>query len=133
MAHMSILDDQDGKPMREYSKYGCPHCVSGMIYIGHGDYKEEFDCYCQTVIELFTPRPGELCGSEKGLGDKEKAEVIERVSKEPRYMKDGFVCIGGIGSQGRCHGRGPGKDCPYCFRLEDGSGSGVRRSQLMQG
>lgn len=56
------LDNQDGKPMREYDSMGwsCPHCIMEMIYIGYGDYKEVFDCYCQTVKQPQLPLEGEL-------------------------------------------------------------------------
>ena len=59
---MCVLDNTDGKPLREFntSKYDCPHCIIELVYVGHGDYIEEFECYCQTVCEPFAPQPGEL-------------------------------------------------------------------------
>lgn len=59
---MCVLDDNDGKPIREYDSKGhsCPHCIMEWVYFGHGDYIEVFECYCQTVCEPFAPQPGEL-------------------------------------------------------------------------
>ena len=59
---MCVLDDNDGKPIREYDSkgYSCPHCINELVYLGHGDYTEVFECYCQTVCESFAPQLGEL-------------------------------------------------------------------------
>jgi hypothetical protein len=57
-----VLDDTDGKTIREYDKknHNCPHCIIDLVYLGHGDYDEIYECYCQTVYEPFAPHPGEL-------------------------------------------------------------------------
>ena len=59
---MCILDDADGKPIREYDSKGhsCPHCIIELVYLGHGDFTEVCECYCQTVIESFALHQGEL-------------------------------------------------------------------------
>ena len=49
------------------------------------------------------------------LSDEEQAEAVQRAQREPRRVRSGLICIGGIGKHGECYGHGPSSDCPYCI------------------
>ena len=49
-------DDQDGLPIREFSSgFSCPTCIGDIVYFGHGDYDEVYECYCQSVFQDVQP------------------------------------------------------------------------------
>lgn len=54
---MAELDDQDGKPIREYSsKWSCHYCIPEMVYMGYGNCDEILTCYFENAYQ--SPLPG---------------------------------------------------------------------------